>query len=188
MKIVVLDLDETLISSVPCFRYAVKCNPIFSDGYLHDIHIRPYVSEFIDWCFDNNLEIVVFSAAYSEYVSKITSILFDGKRKQPLLVMDGEYLEIHQVTGDYTKSLRNVESLLKEKNPNLRDENMEFVVIDDSKKNYINFEMRMDDRVFLIPEWDGEDDNDRCIKDAQLFIMEKLFQDVVESLPIHEQD
>ncbi|KAK9051628.1 hypothetical protein SSX86_028256 [Deinandra increscens subsp. villosa] len=81
-KTVFLDLDETLIHSVPAnglirpVNYDFVVKPLL-DGERIVFYVlkRPFVDEFLQFLSENNFEIVVFTAGIEEYASLVLDVL-----------------------------------------------------------------------------------------------------------------
>ncbi|KAL4585751.1 hypothetical protein LXL04_010376 [Taraxacum kok-saghyz] len=81
-KTVFLDLDETLIHSIPATglsppeRYDFLVRPLL-DGERVDFYVlkRPFVDEFLQFLSTNNYEIVVFTAGIEQYASLVLNNL-----------------------------------------------------------------------------------------------------------------
>lgn len=89
-KVIVLDLDETLIhtdnrhSGPPDRRYVL---------YLQEAHMkgtmRPYVKEFLDFLRDTFARVIVWTAGTREYAEAVVDVLFESD-KRPYLVLARE--------------------------------------------------------------------------------------------------
>lgn len=159
---VVLDIDETAVSTNPLCKIK-NCDHLFTEvadingGYSIDVHIRPHFYDFIKWCKDQKLEIIIYSNGTPEYVRAIVDRLFEGKEK-PKFVLDRR----HSINNGETKSLDRVEEFTKV-------EKRFLLAIDDSKKNFIN------DRVIYVKCWENDNINDRVLLDVIEMIKKNAF-------------
>ena len=56
---------------------------------------RPYLKEFIDFCFEYFDNVIVWSAGKKKYVEKMCDLMFTERHKQPLLIYNYDDCEIH---------------------------------------------------------------------------------------------
>jgi RNA polymerase II subunit A small phosphatase-like protein len=75
-KILSLDLDETLISSV--YAAIPERYPDF-DLRPYVVYKRPYVNEFLDWAYDNFDQIGVFTTATKNYAEVVVENVFGDR-------------------------------------------------------------------------------------------------------------
>ena len=90
-KIIILDLDKTLIHSINTnmkkygrIRKNIGDFYILNGSYL--VFKRPYVDKFIRYCFQNFNKVIVWSSGTREYVNEIVKKLFKPKYK-PVMVL-----------------------------------------------------------------------------------------------------
>jgi|AntRauTorckE6833_2_1112554.scaffolds.fasta_scaffold27092_2 TFIIF-interacting CTD phosphatase-like protein len=78
-KVIVLDIDKTLIHATQNHNNT-KC---FGDFYICDgkylVFKRPYVDDFIKYCFETFDKVIVWSSGTSDYVNEVVSKLFKEK-------------------------------------------------------------------------------------------------------------
>mgnify|MGYP005842512151 CR=1 FL=1 len=87
-NVIVLDLDRTLIHSVPSrYHNNTKC---FGDFYICEnkylVFKRPEVDSFIKYCFSTFDQVIVWSSGTSYYVNEVISKLFKKKYKPHLVL------------------------------------------------------------------------------------------------------
>jgi len=72
-KLLILDIDETLIHS--CFNYKIgeKVHDFIFDKYF--VHKRPHLDTFLKFCL-KNFDVAVWSSGSDDYVQEIVSKLF----------------------------------------------------------------------------------------------------------------
>ena len=121
-KLLILDLDETLIHSVTApLKY--PCN-FFAFPYY--VYVRPYFDIFKDFCL-SNFEVAVWTSASADYANTLTNNLFD--RSGLVFCWSGERctrrlnFETHQY--EYIKDLKKVK---KKQGYRLED----IIIVDDS--------------------------------------------------------
>lgn len=56
---------------------------------------RPYLKEFIDFCFEYFDNVIVWSAGKKKYVEKMCELIFTDRNKQPLLIYNYDDCEIY---------------------------------------------------------------------------------------------
>ncbi|XP_071739776.1 uncharacterized protein [Rutidosis leptorrhynchoides] len=127
-KTVFLDLDETLIHSVPAnglirprnFDYMVK--PMI-DGERVDFYVlkRPFVDEFLQFLTENGFEIVVFTAGIKEYAS----LVLDRLDRKGLISHRLYRDSCKEFDGKFVKDLSNLGRDLKNA-----------VIVDDNPNSY----------------------------------------------------
>ncbi|KAK1424846.1 hypothetical protein QVD17_20185 [Tagetes erecta] len=127
-KTVFLDLDETLIHSVPAnglirprnYDFVVK--PLL-DGERVVFYVtkRPFVDEFLEFLSENGFEIVVFTAGIEEYASLVLNVLDRKGLISHRLFRDS----CREFDGKYVKDLSNVGRDLKNG-----------VIVDDNPNSY----------------------------------------------------
>lgn len=105
-KILILDLDETLIhttnhnsSASSDRRYVLDLSEDRMSGTM-----RPYVKEFLQFAKDNFHEVVIWTAATKDYADAVVDLLFDSDSR-PLLVLSREDCRYDPAVygGSYTK-------------------------------------------------------------------------------------
>ena len=108
---------------------------------------RPWLKEFLDFCFKYFDNVVIWSAGKKKYVEKMCELMFTNRNKQPLLIYN--YNDC-QITNDYIRKplskLYNdprTKGMLNEKNT---------YVVDDRDDT---FAMNKDNGI-LIPEYEAE--------------------------------
>ncbi|MFN3847493.1 MAG: NIF family HAD-type phosphatase [Paracoccaceae bacterium] len=75
-KLLVLDLDETLIHSSELLLHQ---DPDFT-GFDYFVYRRPYLTQFLHFC-DNHFSVAVWSSASDDYVLAITQKIFPDPGK-----------------------------------------------------------------------------------------------------------
>lgn len=150
-KVLVLDLDETLVTS--CFdkvserwnrlkpwdinpRTRSKIHYVSPDNNPYFWLERPHVHDFLRSAEKHFDHVVIYSAGTKEYVNEVVLSLFTGHRK-PSLVLTNEDC-INGSDGSYRKCLKKVIQLLKQSNflSNDDDDNTEICLVDDREDNF----------------------------------------------------
>jgi phosphoglycolate phosphatase-like HAD superfamily hydrolase len=78
MKVIALDIDRTLVDSVLTRRIKEEWKEKF-EWFIYDeytVFLRPKVREFIDFLFENNYTVGIFTAGSNNYATKIVDHLF----------------------------------------------------------------------------------------------------------------
>ena len=75
-KIVILDLDHTLIVSSEHLIHGYDFTVTFQDGSEYYVKKRDYCDEFIDFCFQYFSRVIVWSAGDYDYVHQIVNHIF----------------------------------------------------------------------------------------------------------------
>ena len=123
-KIIILDIDQTLIQSK-------RINSKTKFGELGDFNIcnngytiykRPYVDNFIEWCFNNFDGVIVWSAGTKDYVYDIVRHLFKSTYK-PTMVLTKDSC----TTDEYHKDVSILDIKLKDFGINLDTSEIYFV-------------------------------------------------------------
>ncbi len=70
-KLIILDIDETLIFST---ENLLEYEPDFSFGQFHT-YKRPFLKEFLEFCFEN-FEVAVWTSATESYAAEIINQIF----------------------------------------------------------------------------------------------------------------
>lgn len=105
--VVVLDLDQTLISSEPTTklrkRELKRLDQFdhFNMGNVYVVFARPYLQEFFDFLSDSkqDFEVAVWTAATGPYASDIIDKLYhDGERRNPLFIFHEEHTNLSERT------------------------------------------------------------------------------------------
>jgi hypothetical protein len=149
-KALILDLDGTLEDADYCTDDGCE-HEIFSTGGMYSsggtwfLHIRPHCREFLEWAHTAGWEFIIFSAANTEYVQRITNIIFTGLPFKPLAVFNANSLTLR--AGDYVKLYGTVS---KEMNIPIH----RLLAIDDHPGNF------PDGHFIKISEWEKTDDDD----------------------------
>lgn len=158
LKVVVLDMDETLISSCveKVDRYWKKLDPWnmhpSSRCRLHKIlgqspyffYERPHLHSFLeelDRVYDH---VVIYSAGSKDYVNEVIKSIFVG-HNQPSLILTSDDCVKHEGGGGYRKCLNLVIRRLKQSSlidDRHRDEDVDIVLIDDRYDNFSGDESR----------------------------------------------
>lgn len=157
-KTLVLDLDSTLVDSRFCYEpncdHEIICSGgIYSSGTMLCVHLRPKTHEFLQWCYDQGYQLIIFSAASEEYVNKVTELLFRDFDFKPTAVLTCNHLihmEFNSNAIYYTKTLQTVSNLT-----GIQKESL--LAIDDSDHNY----QGESENVILIKAWDITQPMDR---------------------------
>lgn len=98
------------------------------DNFLWGIK-RPYLDEFIDFCFEHFERVIVWSAGKRDYVHCIVNTLFEKRRPHYVWTYDDIYFDHH---GDVVKSL---DKLVKEiDDPHITMDNI--IVVDDTDTTF----------------------------------------------------
>lgn len=154
-KCIVLDLDETLVSS-----HETKGKPDLpevdnsGDGHLcnnntfyyenYRIHKRPHLKEFISFCCENFDRVVVWTAAEKDYANCIVDNVFcpqccaEGKMKRPSRVMTRSacITKYCPSTGKY-RSIKDLKKLWRtSESRKLGINRHSTVVVDDTRETY----------------------------------------------------
>jgi len=77
-KLLVLDLDETLVHTT--FNICKETNPDFSisDGYI--VYLRPNVQKFLDFCFSHYEEVMIWTAGTYDYALEVINKFYDSTK------------------------------------------------------------------------------------------------------------
>lgn len=169
-KNIVLDIDATLVNThgddeefldlkfitdkrMLKYRpriYSMKLSDVTSDPgdgeelKLYGIY-RPYLKEFIDFCFSYFDNVIIWSAGKKKYVEKMCELIFVDQKKQPLIIYNWEDTTID---GNHiTKPLKKLYSDKKTKNY-LNETNT--FVIDDRDDTF----SKNKENGILIPEYE----------------------------------
>lgn len=141
MSCVVLDVDNTLVHTNVKIKKQLVDIIMENDNYYYlrrriytvkksdNIYYgvkRPYLEDFIDFCFSNFQYVCIWSAADRDYVHDMTKIIF-CRSALPHIVLYGEHTTY--VDGYPVKDLTVISNLL---NINLKD----IVVIDDTMSTF----------------------------------------------------
>lgn len=164
-KTVLFDLDQTLIDADYCTRPNCSHDIVVTGGSMITgqicyVHQRPGCRELLQWCDQNELDIIIFSAADGEYVNKVVDILFDGLDFKPIFTLDGGYVTWCNV--GYTKKLSVVEEATGVPITDI-------VAIDDNENNFLD-----EGRCIHIHPWDKDERNDDELVKIREHIMSKL--------------
>lgn len=121
-KIIALDIDRTLVHSVPKYHFEDNWKNRFEwfDIISHISFIRPHTREFIDFLFNKGYEVGIFTAGGKEYAEEVVAELF--KDKKPLFIFSVN--EYEESFNKYNR-LKPVEYIIDKYK-------MECVLIDDS--------------------------------------------------------
>jgi len=146
MQNIVLDIDGTLVKLNPenvenlCHVLRKRCFPVLSfDGSQRQwIVERPYLQEFLSYCF-RNFNVIVWSAGEMSYISQVVTQVFP---KKPFLVFSRR--EIKYFQGFPIKPL----SRLKERTGGIVNER-NTIFVDD---NYYTF-LENPENGIVIPEY-----------------------------------
>ena len=125
-KLLILDLDETLIYSV---ESPLEKLPDFSFGQFCT-YKRPYLKEFLQFCF-NNFEVAVWTAATESYAVEIVKNIFE-KNQIPTF-----FWSRVRCSFSYDEELR--ESILTKKMWKIRRKGYDLkkvIVVDDSPEQW----------------------------------------------------
>ena len=74
-QLIILDLDETLVYATQHelhYAYEFMAGPYF-------VYARPYLDEFISYCFDN-FSVAVWTSSGSDYAEAVTNEIFSNKQ------------------------------------------------------------------------------------------------------------
>lgn len=130
-KVIILDIDNTLINSVKPFDHDIKCDfHICFKQYM--VFKRPHVDEFIVHCFETFDNVIVWSAATRNYVDEIVDNLF-GPIQMPHVVLARENCSSNNI-----KNLVLVRQILKKHGINIHKSTIYF--IDDKPHNIQNLD------------------------------------------------
>lgn len=166
-KLIVLDLDETLIHSVQQSNdNQILDNTDMSNVETYEtdfswshatvsykVYVRPYVKEFLDFCFEN-FDVGVWTAATQDYADKIVPLVF--KHRVPIFVFTRERCTTKTDNRDYllyplTDTVKKLQKVKRRKFNGKRYNINNILVIDDTpstfKCNYGN--------AIQISEWNG---------------------------------
>lgn len=92
---------------------------------------RPYLKEFIEFCFDYFDNVIIWSAGKEKYVEKMCEIMFTDSQKQPILIYNYDQC---QISGDdITKPL---DKLYKDKKLKGRLNHTNTFVLDDREDTF----------------------------------------------------
>lgn len=119
-KIIILDIDHTLVHA-----QILNNNNYFKGDFRVGRYIvckRPYVDNFIKWCFENFSGVIVWSAGDKNYVEGIVKHLFRTPYK-PMMVLT----RINCKTKYYHKDVAILDDKLKLFSINLNTSNIFFV-------------------------------------------------------------
>jgi hypothetical protein len=100
MKVIALDIDRTLVDSVLTRRVKEEWKNNF-EWFIYDeytVFLRPKVREFIDFLFENNYTVGIFTAGSNNYATKIVNHLFKD-RKLYFVFSNEEYEEGFDMYG-----------------------------------------------------------------------------------------
>lgn len=80
-KIIALDIDRTLVHSVPkyCVKEEWKDRFEWFDIISHISFLRPHVRTFIDFLFNKGYNVGIFTAGSKEYAEEVVAELFKNK-------------------------------------------------------------------------------------------------------------
>ncbi|MBE9042621.1 HAD family hydrolase [Oscillatoriales cyanobacterium LEGE 11467] len=96
-KLLILDLDETLIFSTEIPLEYPECFKV--PNYY--VYLRPNFKYFIEYCFDN-FEVAVWTASSRDYADEIIDRIFPDRHKLVFLWSNDRCtLKFHWQTGDY---------------------------------------------------------------------------------------
>lgn len=56
---------------------------------------RPYLKEFLDFCFDYFDNVIIWSAGKKRYVEQMCSLMFTDRKRQPMVIYNYDHCEIH---------------------------------------------------------------------------------------------
>ena len=157
VKILVLDLDETLIHSSfdNSEHYDFEaCVTIGNSCYSVFIQKRPGVDEFLQVVLEN-FDVFIFTASISEYSSSIVSKLIPGFPVEKILTRE----HCKYLNGNFIKEL------------SLFGKDLSQVIIVDDKA--VSFCLNPSNGI-IIPTWDGDENDNKLIKDT-LPLLEKCF-------------
>lgn len=152
MKNIVLDIDATLVHTHGHFEKFTMLD-IYSDVEkikyrkrlyhmkLYDVEnsgdgsllkyggiYRPYLREFLDYCFDNFENVVIWSAGKKKYVEEMCSILFPLREQTPLLIYTYDDCDTSNGDENIKKPLS---KLFKDKRCNGKLNEKNTIMIDD---------------------------------------------------------
>ena len=91
-KLLILDLDETLIHSDECCIHtdamSFKINIISGSAGLEEfnVYMRPGLKDFLNYCLDN-FRVAIWSAGIAEYVEEITNYIFAERKKRIIICL-----------------------------------------------------------------------------------------------------
>lgn len=197
-KVIVLDLDETLIHTEESMKFLTKLN-IVKDPKMYSIRERvfiidindendsyklwgtkrPHLDDFLNFCFDYFELVIVWSAGKSKYVKSIVSELFIDL-PQPNLVYT--YDNIFKKSGKSLQQMIDDIPYLKE-NKKIKD----IFIVDDKEYNFI----KNKDNGILIPEYNPKLTYEQLSKeDDNLLKLKNWFkkEEVVKSSDIRNLD
>lgn len=157
-KTVVLDIDRTLVHSVPKYIAKDEWKDTFEwfDIITHISFIRPHVRDFIEFLFNDGYNVGIFTAGSREYAEEVVEELF--KERKPLFIFsNNEYDEAFDLYG----KMKPIEYIM-EKYPG------ECILIDDSNSVYKdNMERCYRIKPFFVCFDDIPNYNAGCEKDTQ---------------------
>jgi hypothetical protein len=147
MKYIVLDLDDTLIHAFSptwaCKLTLPAPHNIMNAGCgMYCLHVRPWFRQFVEWCHEQDYEIVIFSAGSESYVNDITKTLWQDFDKKPSVVMSARELD-----SGYVKT---IDAIIRKLGPSVTKN--QIVCVDDLREHYVNDL----DRVVWVDSWDGK--------------------------------
>ena len=146
-KIIVLDLDNTLISTCSHMKKLKRLGifekdkhfPLRSRIYYFDYYeeghyismwgvMRPHMKEFLEFCFEYFEKVIVFSAGATKYVIEIVNFIFKDTH-YPDEVYTRDHLDYDD--DNRNKPLKDLGKLFENKYPMER-----ILIVDDNKKTY----------------------------------------------------
>jgi TFIIF-interacting CTD phosphatase-like protein len=130
-KVIILDIDNTLINSVKPFDHNIECDfHICFKQYM--VFKRPHVDEFITHCFDTFDNVVVWSSGTRNYVDEIVNNLF-SPIQMPHAVLAREHC-----SSNNAKNLVSAYKTLENHGININESTIYFV--DDKPHNIQNLD------------------------------------------------
>lgn len=136
-KLLILDLDETLISSTNDKPISFDFSFILED-ITYYVNIRPKLNIFIDFCFEY-FSVAIWSAGEEDYVNKIIKYIFRDRQKQLLFIWsERKCTKIVKTYNFYNQSIIRIKKLQKiwKKYKGIFDKT-NTLIIDDTPSTYM---------------------------------------------------
>ena len=174
-KLLILDLDNTLIRTHPSSENIVDFLELNIENCNYYVQKRPFVSEFLEFCLEH-FRVAIWSAGKEEYVDKVVSYLFDERKKELVFIWSREKCTTLTVTFSFCEPITYYFKRLKKiwKNKSYVSNRKNTLIIDDTPSTYCK---NYGNAIRIQPFWGSYRDND-LIRIRNILLVCKDAQDV----------
>ena len=137
-KLLILDLDETLISSA--YEKPLTYDFCFIlEKLTYYVKIRPNLDAFLNFCFEH-FNVAIWSAGDEDYVNKIVGYIFKDRQNQLLFIWSKKKCTIIVKTYNFYEQIiiriKNLKKIWRKKGINFDKTNT--LILDDTPNTYTN--------------------------------------------------